>query len=347
MRIQETTFKRSKPVLTRDYPLLLQKVVKQLGGDTSQLYESNIDALDRNDRVAPVEFMKSISRAIVLTKELHLGLYFGRQWDVATMGVFGQAACHSESVGDALRQLIKYYGFSGLSLRIDIQRSGQEYLVNFDLLYGEDIPADVNRFVIEGLLSSVLMSVSMMTKGSKLFKAIGFPYPDDGHRAVYEEFFGCPVFFDKKDCEILFDHNVYEAPLARNSQAMNHFNKDYTDHLLIDVVRKMRSLPGCIRQLLQNTHGQFPTLEEMANCLHLSPRTLCRRLSDHNTSYQALLNEVRRERALEYLTSRRWSVEKVANQLGFSDASNFRRAFKQWTGLTPGAVRDGAQSSVQ
>jgi len=347
MRIQETIFKRSKPVLTRDYPLLLQKVVKQLGGDTSKLYDNSIDTLDRNDRVAPIEFMKSISRAIELTSEPHLGLYFGRQWDVATMGVFGQAATNSQNVGDALRQLIKYYGFSGLSLRIDIQRSGVEYLVNFDLLYGDDIPDDVNRFVMEALLSSVMMSVSMLTKGARLFKAIGMPFDDDGHSKVYEEFFGCPVYFNKKDCEILFDHNVYEISLQRNSESINHFNKDYTDHLLIDVVRKMRSLPGCIRQLLQNTHGQFPTLEDMANCLHLSPRTLCRRLSEHNTSYQALLNEVRKERAMEYLTSRRWSVEKVANQLGFSDASNFRRAFKQWTGLTPGAVRDGDANNMQ
>ncbi len=346
MRIQETTFKRSKPVLTRDYPLLLQKVVKQLGGDTSQLYDKNIDTLDRNDRVAPVEFMKSISRAIDLTGEPHLGLYFGRHWDVATMGVFGQAACSSQTVGDALRQLIKYYGFSGLSLRIDIQRSGIEYLVNFDPLYGDEMPEDVKRFMVEAILSSTMMIVGMLTKGAKLFKAIGMPFVDDGHCKVYEEFFGCPVYFEKDDCEVLFDHNVYEAVLHRGNDTLSHFNQDYTDHLLIDVVRKMRSLPGCIRQLLQNTHGQFPTLEDMANCLHLSPRTLCRRLSEHDTSYQALLNEVRKQRALEYLTGRRWSVEKVANQLGFSDASNFRRAFKQWTGLTPGAVRDGVVNDM-
>ncbi|HSG61356.1 MAG TPA: AraC family transcriptional regulator ligand-binding domain-containing protein [Pseudomonadales bacterium] len=340
MRIQETTFKRSKPVLTRDYPLLLQKVAQQFGADSKQLTEKTFETLDRNDRVVPVDFMNMIMRAIELTGERNLGLYFGRQWDVATMGVFGQAACNSENVGDALEQLVKYYGFSGLSMRVDMHRSGADYLVNLELLYGEEMPGDVGRFVTEAVLSSTMMIISMLTKGGKLFKALGLPFPDDGYGKVYQEFFGCPVYFDKTCTEMLIDHNVYEVNLGNNNKTLSHFNKDYTDHLLIDVVRKMRSLPGCIRQLLQNTHGQFPTLEDMANCLHLSPRTLCRRLSEHNTSYQALLNEVRKERAVEYLTSRQWSVEKVANQLGFSDASNFRRAFKQWTGMTPGAVRD-------
>jgi AraC-like DNA-binding protein len=340
MRIQETTFKRSKPVLTRDYPLMLQKVAQQFGADSHLLTDKTFDKLERNDRVVPVEFMNMISRAIELTGERNLGLYFGRHWDVATMGVFGQAACNSENVGDALEQLVKYYGFSGLSMRLDMHRSGADYLANMELLYGEDMPPEVNRFVTEAVLSSTMMIISLLTKGGKIYKALGMPFADDGYAKVYQEFFGCPVYFDKASTEMLLDHNVYEINLGSKNKTLSHFNKDYTDHLLIDVVRKMRSLPGCIRQLLQNTHGQFPTLEDMASCLHLSPRTLCRRLSEHDTSYQALLNEVRKERAVEYLTSRQWSDEKVANQLGFSDASNFRRAFKQWTGMTPGAVRD-------
>lgn len=339
MRVHETTYGRTKPVLSRDYPLLLQRTVRQFGADPALLSERPVDELLSN-RVAPLEFADIIQRSLDITNEPSLGLYFGRSWDLATMGVFGQAIHSSDNLSDALMHLMKYFSYSGLSMRVDMDRVEDELLVSIEFLYGKETVPRVTRFLTESILGAAHLTALMLVDKPSIFKGISFAYPNEGQEELYSRTFGCPVWFNAKKTTLRIDKDIFLSPVVTSNTQMHEFTQGYAENLLIDVVRKLRSLPGCIRQLLINTHGRFPTLEDMADCLHLSPRTLCRRLKEHNTSYQTLLNEVRQQRAIEYLTNRSWSVERIASQLGFSDASNFRRAFKQWTGETPGGMRE-------
>ena len=77
----------------------------------------------------------------------------------------------------------------------------------------------------------------------------------------------------------------------------------------------------------------------MADRLHVSARTLHRRLVEAGTSYQDILDDVRRRLAQEFLRDTALSVEEVAERTGFSDASNFRKAFRKWTGEQPAEFR--------
>ncbi len=93
-----------------------------------------------------------------------------------------------------------------------------------------------------------------------------------------------------------------------------------------------------VRRLLE--HAQhYPQLEAMAALLHLSSSTLKRQLAQQGTSFQKLLDEARRQRALVALLDPQLSMEQIAEQLGYSDASNFTHAFKKWTGQTPALFR--------
>ena len=96
-----------------------------------------------------------------------------------------------------------------------------------------------------------------------------------------------------------------------------------------------------VRKLVARPGGGFRSLEEVASELHLSARTLKRRLASHGETYSGLLEEQRRERALLLLRSAGLSLDEVAEQLGYSDPSNFRRAFRRWTGVSPAAYRRG------
>ncbi|WP_234891465.1 helix-turn-helix transcriptional regulator [Agrobacterium vitis] len=71
----------------------------------------------------------------------------------------------------------------------------------------------------------------------------------------------------------------------------------------------------------------------------MSERTLRRRLAESGVSFQSLLDDLRKNRTLELLGNRNMSVEQIAFAVGFSDPHNFRRAFRRWTGTTPGALR--------
>jgi AraC-like DNA-binding protein len=99
-----------------------------------------------------------------------------------------------------------------------------------------------------------------------------------------------------------------------------------------------------VRKLVARASGGFHSLDEVASALHLSTRTLKRRLATQGATYSDLLEEQRRERAMMLLRSPTLSLDEVAEQLGYSDPSNFRRAFRRWTGLSPAAYRRGVAS---
>jgi AraC-like DNA-binding protein len=94
-----------------------------------------------------------------------------------------------------------------------------------------------------------------------------------------------------------------------------------------------------VRRLLLARPGDFPDLLSAAQALHTSGRSLRRHLSELGTSYQQVLDEVRKRLALQYLTTTHLPLYEIAFLLGFSDPSNFRRAFKKWTGKSPGEYR--------
>jgi AraC-like DNA-binding protein len=90
-----------------------------------------------------------------------------------------------------------------------------------------------------------------------------------------------------------------------------------------------------ICQVLLSVPGAFPCLDDIADKLHLGPRTLRRRLKDLDTSYQKILDDVRRELAIQYLTTTDLSTQQVSDLLGYTEVTNFRRAFVKWVGDSP------------
>jgi AraC-like DNA-binding protein len=81
------------------------------------------------------------------------------------------------------------------------------------------------------------------------------------------------------------------------------------------------------------------TEQDMANALHLSLRSLQRKLHEEGTSYKKILEETRRDLATKYIQNSRLSISEISFLLGFSEISNFSRAFKRWHGQAPSDFR--------
>lgn len=94
-----------------------------------------------------------------------------------------------------------------------------------------------------------------------------------------------------------------------------------------------------LRAILRQSADSPPSLTEVAEALLLSPRTLRRRLLGLNTRFSEVVAEVRGEVARRYLVDTSWSVERIAEEVGYSDAANFRQALKRWTGQSPRRYR--------
>ena len=107
-----------------------------------------------------------------------------------------------------------------------------------------------------------------------------------------------------------------------------------------DSIRAFSNLTDRIRRLLRKSlGGEMPSLEDVSTSLAVTPQTLRRRLREEGRGFQQLKDETRRDAAIDHLLHTHWPLPDIAERVGFSEASTFHRAFKQWTGVAPGEYR--------
>jgi AraC-like DNA-binding protein len=136
-----------------------------------------------------------------------------------------------------------------------------------------------------------------------------------------------------------FDARWLQLPMVQNTQSLREFLQQAPANLLVKY-RDKTSVTERIRRLLRShLRGEMPSLEEVGRVLGMTPQTLRRRLSDEGQGFQSLKDDLRRDAAIEYLAHPDMTLLDIADQLGFSEASTFHRAFKKWTGVAPGEYR--------
>jgi AraC-like DNA-binding protein len=136
-----------------------------------------------------------------------------------------------------------------------------------------------------------------------------------------------------------FDAAWLDLPVVQNAQSWAEFLRQAPANLLVRY-RDQSTVTERIRRLLRrHLADELPTLEAVGAQLSMTPQTLRRRLRDEGQGFQALKDDLRRDAAIACLARPDLSLADIARQLGFSEASTFHRAFKQWTGVAPGAYR--------
>ena len=153
----------------------------------------------------------------------------------------------------------------------------------------------------------------------------------------YERLLGVPVLFDQPHNQVCFPEYLLEVPVSTANATSRGLAESECEKLLTDLDQG-QDLVIQIRNQLEKMKA-FPTLPNMAIAMNSSPRTINRQLAQLNTTYQHILDEVRREKAIDLLTYSNINVEQIASQLGYNDPSNFGRAFRRWLGKSPRAFR--------
>lgn len=161
-----------------------------------------------------------------------------------------------------------------------------------------------------------------------------FARPVPAQPAVFEQMFRCPISFGVGHTRIIYTRELAERRLETANPALRAVNEALLDDMLRHRMRDdiVSTARDAISRLLP---GNACSQQAVADALHVSQRSLQRKLADRGTSFRQLVETTRRELADRHLAAGRCSITEVAYLVGFSDASSFTRAYKRWTGHAP------------
>ena len=263
----------------------------------------------------------------------HLGL--ADRLTVSAHGALGFAVVTAPDIRASLAVLLRFFGIRGPFLWSAGSLEGDRYLIRF--FEALDMGTERQLMVELALLS--VQSLIERPLGRPIHKArISLAYPAPEYREQLERSFHAKVRYGARRHSLRIPAAWLDEPCAMQDEAMHRF-------LLAQCREELRLAAGAlpaeiaVRQALLSKPGAMPGLAEIAATQHVSPRTLMRRLKRGNTSYQEIINDVRRTLAADYLLNSGLSVSRIAYRLGYQDPSNFGRAFRAWFGVSPGVYR--------
>jgi AraC-like DNA-binding protein len=320
----------SERTTSSNWALAIVQALELGGVDCARLFaELGLDyaALSDPDARFPQDAMTRLwQRAVALSGNPAIGLNMAQVVRPASFHVVGYALMSS---------LVRYQRIIGEGADLSFLPQPDGYALTL-AIHGDRLPPA--RQSAEASLAYCLALCRWMTGKPIRPREIRLQGPPPADLAPYQQVFQAPLRFNAEHYGLIFERGDLEAPLPSANEALaqlhDRFAGDYLARFCGSRVTHQARQMLC-RLLPQGE----PRREVVAQALHLSQRTLQRRLQEEGTSYQQLLDDTRRELAEQYLAQPNLTLLEVAYLLGFADPSNFFRAFRRWFEETPGEYR--------
>ena len=257
-------------------------------------------------------------------------------WHPGHLNALGYGWLASSSLLEAFSRLVRYYDVASISgERVSLTQVGKDYL------YRVSIPENMPPLheAEEDSLMVVILAMCRISTGPE-FKPtrLRMRRTEPNSPQAYHEHFGTRVEFDCEELAMFMPVQQIEAVLPTANTTLARACDRIIDEYLTridraDVVNQVR------RKLVQLLPSGKVTEDDAAESLHLSIRSLQRKLQQEGITFRDLLDDTRRELARSYIRENHTSINEITYMLGYADPSNFTRAYKRWTGLTPSESR--------
>lgn len=299
------------------------------------------DDLRTGDKLISVEQECVILRnAWRLTEAKHLGLELGHRCRLAAYGFFGFTLLSSPDLRAALELFFEYPLPLGTGFELTlVQEQGRAWL-NIDAAF--DIEDELRWLAIEFSLTALQSVMADLLYQTLPLAAVNIGFASEPLCAPYLEYFNCPVTFDvSRPTSLSFDVRWLDQPLPC-ADLSAHREMKARCSVLKSHLESPRDFLTSVRSAICAGFDTSPSLSNVATTMACSSKTLQRHLRAAGTSFNELLCETRYQRARELLV-RQVPVSRIAQDLGFSEAAAFRRAFQRWSGCTPSQYRSQAR----
>jgi len=273
----------------------------------------------------------------------YFGLHMGEFAEAGSWSILGYVMMNCKTLGEAFEKSARYSRIIGnmIESRAELQDNRVKIIV-----FTPPHAPEMSLHCYESTLSSSVRMMRMLTGSQINPLEVTFAYPEPGSRAEYERIFCCPVLFGQPENSMTLDLSIALTPvMMANASLLDYFEK-YAQDFLARMERQKEHTRAVSKIILAHVDDEALSIENVAQEMAVSVRTLQKRLEQEGVVFSDLHQEIREKLAKQYL-HQNYSVEQITYLLGFSEPSVFRKAFKKWAGITPREYRERTFASGQ
>ncbi|TQV75929.1 AraC family transcriptional regulator [Exilibacterium tricleocarpae] len=320
------------------YPLInnsfldgFSQLVLEKGGKPAELFEAArlpAEVVTGPDTLIPFDrHTQLLDLAARRLRCPQFSLELASRQTIAIYGPLAAMVTRCQTLGEAMGVFIKHLQLQVQTVDVEMRRAGD--LVQIFLHCDFELVAKSVGYQDHALALS--HNLSQMLSGTAMpLRAVYFQHGESADHGLYSRYFNCPVAFNQPFLGLAYDARLLRQPIAASARRLPDKLRSYLAHRhgdsFVDQVKHV------IAMLLIGDGGR---LEAVAQVMGYSARTLQRRLGEHNTSFQALIDSVRYAQATSYLGHPYYRLTDIAAILGYSELSAFTRSFKRWFGISP------------
>jgi AraC-like DNA-binding protein len=276
-----------------------------------------------------------LERAVELSGDDNLGLHMASLPVVDPDDVGSAVIATSPTLAESFERGVRYQRVWGDGERLRFEETPRGVRMRFTPVGTWRL---AHRHQAEMAMAQFVQGARLLTEAPVTPLCVRFVHPEPANTQEHRERYGCPIVFEAPANDIEFSREDADRPLV-HADALVHLIFERQAQKLLSSLPEEPGVSARVRAYLQRSlgGGDF-SFAAVARALHMPARTLQRHLAEEGKSYASLLEELRRERAADFL-QRRVSIAEVSFLLGYSDPSVFHRAFKRWWGMSPESFR--------
>lgn len=284
----------------------------------------------------PVATLTRLYRACVeATNNPYFGLSVARHIHISNLHALGYALAASSTLLDFCRRLERHFRLVSQAANLRVIETGDRIAVR-----ATDFNIEISGETEDAFVGFLVLTMRMLYKSGFNPLSVEFhrPMPSEGGEP-YRAFMRAPVSFSNQATTLTFDRHELMQPLSGACPELAQVNDNIANQYLARL-DKNDVVTGVTQKIIELLPSGDCTREKIAEALCMSPATLQVRLAKRGTNFLQLMDDTRRELSCSYMQQRNRSVTEITFLLGFTSTSNFARAFKRWTGISPTQFRE-------
>ncbi len=324
-----------EPSTLGSFVLAIAQTIEELGFNSkSVLAAANLEIVDdfKHSRVAIKRLVKIWRMGVDVTSNDALGIAVAQRMRPITFDALSMSLYASEDLISALQRFSRYHEMvsDALAMSIEIDNSSVTLILeNFFPPRAEE--------GLDCAIATPLHFCREIAREEIIPTKVQFMRGKPERIEDFQRFFQCPIEFNANRNAIIFNKDVLVRKLPGNNSVSN-----YLEGLAGKYVsgrKKGESLSQAYSFIIINLSSGKVSQESLAEFFSCSTRQLQRKLKEESTSFRELLDKIRMDLSEEYIRVKKYSIAETAYLLGYSDPNTFSRAFKNWTGFSPGEYR--------